>query len=73
MILKVDETPAADWIRSTLHYAANEVAVHHEWNDFNDGHVSITGSADVMWMKRHTRVKRHVTMPCAWPVQRPPN
>jgi Cupin len=26
MILRVDETPAADWIRSTLQYAANEVA-----------------------------------------------
>jgi AraC family transcriptional regulator, alkane utilization regulator len=26
MILPVDETPAADWIRSTLQYAANEVA-----------------------------------------------
>ena len=26
MILTVDETPAADWIRSTLQYAANEVA-----------------------------------------------
>jgi AraC family transcriptional regulator, alkane utilization regulator len=26
MILPLDETPAADWIRSTLQYAANEVA-----------------------------------------------
>jgi len=26
MILKVDETPAADWIRSTFQYAAHEVA-----------------------------------------------
>jgi len=26
MILRVDETPAADWIRSTLQYAAKEVA-----------------------------------------------
>jgi hypothetical protein len=44
---------------SVLRNAANEVAVHHEWNELSDGRVSISGSADVVW-SRSTQ-SRHVT------------
>jgi hypothetical protein len=44
--------------------AANEVAVHHEWSDFNDGHVSLTGSADVVWSS--STQSRHVTHDIEW-------
>jgi hypothetical protein len=51
---------------SVLRNAANEVAVHHAWNDFNDGHVSITGSADVTWSR--TTDSRHVIHDITWTV-----
>jgi hypothetical protein len=51
---------------SVLRNAANEVAVHQAWNDFNDGHVSITGSADVTWSR--TTESRHVIHDITWTV-----
>jgi hypothetical protein len=44
--------------------AANEVAVHHEWSDFNNGRVSISGSADVTWSR--TSQSRHVQHEITW-------
>jgi len=49
---------------TVMRNAANEVAVHHEWNAFNDGHVSISGSADVMWSR--TSKSRHVQHEITW-------
>jgi len=51
---------------SILRNAANEVAVHQEWNGFNDGHVSISGSADVTWSR--TTASRHVLHEITWTV-----
>jgi hypothetical protein len=39
--------------------AADEIAVHHEWNDFGDGQVLLNGSADVVWSS--TTSRRHIT------------
>jgi hypothetical protein len=38
--------------------ADNEVSVHHEWDDLSDGHLSISGNADVTWSR--TAKSRHV-------------
>jgi hypothetical protein len=38
--------------------ADNEVSVHHVWNDLSDGHLSISGDADVTWSR--TAKSRHV-------------
>ena len=49
---------------SVMRNAANEVAVHHEWHGFNNGHVSIDGSADVNWNR--TSKSRHVQHTITW-------
>jgi hypothetical protein len=38
--------------------ADNEVSVHHEWDELSDGHLSISGNADVTWSR--TAKSRHV-------------
>lgn len=38
--------------------ADNEVSVHHQWNELSDGHLSISGDADVTWSR--TARSRHV-------------
>ena len=49
---------------SVMRNAANEVAVHHDWHAFNDGRVSIEGSADVNWNR--TSKSRHVQHAITW-------
>jgi hypothetical protein len=39
--------------------AENEIAVHHDYHGFGDGHISIDGSADVVWSS--TTQRRHIT------------
>jgi hypothetical protein len=59
-------TIAGEHTVTVMRNAANEVAVHHEWSDFNDGHVSISGSADVNWSR--TAMSRHVQHEITWTI-----
>jgi hypothetical protein len=49
---------------TVMRNAANEVALHHEWSDFSNGRVSISGSADVNWSR--TSQSRHVQHEITW-------
>jgi hypothetical protein len=57
-------TFVGEHIVTVMRNAANEVAVHHEWNDFSNGRVSISGSADVNWSR--TAQSRHVQHEITW-------
>ena len=57
-------TFAGEHTVTVMRNAANEVTVHHEWSDFNDGRVSISGSADVNWNR--TSKSRHVKHELTW-------
>jgi hypothetical protein len=48
-----------------------EVLVHHEWDGFNNGKVSVTGSADVTWSAQSQ--SRHVVHELTWTVLSGPN
>lgn len=50
----------------TLMRTEGEVLVHHEWTDFNNGKVSVTGKADVTWSR--ASASRHVVHELTWTV-----